>query len=301
MKRKRSHKKMEKEIHVSEKKTLVRKSNIFIDGRYRFGLHEQKILLLVVSKIKMNQDDFIPYRVTWAEIKEISKGYLDTVSKIDKACESLKNKTISIRNGNVVDNFGFLSGWTTHQGQYVEFRVDPSMKNMLLGLLEEGHFTLYDLEFALALPSAHSVRIYEILKSHSWKKQPVEIALDDLKTALDIPLDSPTYKDFGNFRQNVLAPSQKNLKKHTDISFTFTTVKVMRRVVALSLTIRENKKFQRTVQAAAGRDFVRPGDRVLIGGKECQVDGSGLQYETGFFPIGQLTTLLRQGKIKLLS
>lgn len=296
MKKKRLQKKQ-----ITEKKVLVRKSNVFIDGRYRFGLHEQKILLLVVSKIKLNQADFIPYRVTWSEIKEVSKGYLDTVAKIDKACESLKNKTISIKNGNVTDNFGFLSGWKTHQGQYVEFRVDPSMKDMLLGLLEEGHFTLYDLEFALALPSAHSVRIYEILKSHSWKKQPVEITLDDLKTSLDIPLDSPTYKDFGNFRQNVLNPAKKNLKEHTDISFTFETVKVMRRVVAISFAIRENKKFQRTVQAAAGRDFVRPGDIVLIGGKECMVTESGTQYETGYLAIGQLTTLLREGKIKLIS
>lgn len=296
MKRKRAQKEK-----VIERKELVRKSNVFIDGRYRFGLHEQKILLLVVSKIKMNQSDFVPYRVTWGEIKQVSKGYLDTVAKIDKACESLKNKTISIKSGSVTDNFGFLSGWKTHQGQFVEFRVDPSMKDMLLGLLEEGHFTLYDLEFALALPSAHSVRIYEILKSHSWKKQPVEISLDDLKTSLDIALDNTTYKDFGNFRQNVLEPSKKNLKEHTDISFTFTTIKVMRRVVALSFTIRENKKFQRTVQAAAGRDFVRPGDTVLIGGKECCVDGSGLQYGASFFGIGQLTTLLKEGKIKLLS
>jgi len=127
-KMKRSQK---KEVQVSEKKTMVRKSNIFIDGRYRFGLHEQKILLLVVSKIKMNQADFVPYRVTWAEIKEISKGYLSTVAKIDKACESLKNKTISIKTGDVTDNFGFLSGWKTHQGEYVEFRLDPSMKAML--------------------------------------------------------------------------------------------------------------------------------------------------------------------------
>lgn len=282
----------------NKKKVVVRKSNVFIDGRYRFGLHEQKILLLVVSQVKTDQAEFVPFRVPWAEIKRISKGGLNTVSKIDKACGNLKNKTISIKSGKEIDNFGFLSGWKTYQGKYVEFRLDPSMKKMLLGLLEEGNFTLYDLEFALALPSPHAVRMYEIIKSHAWKKQPIIIPLDDLKRSLDIPLNSKTYSDFGNFRQFVLNRSQKNLKKYTDIGFTFKAIKDGRKVGAVEFNITENKKFQRTVQAAAGKNFVKSGDVVFIDGKECEVYDGGCYYRNGAIPLGQLNQMLMTGKAK---
>ena len=110
-----------------EKKIVARKSNIFVDGSYRFGLHEQKILLMVVSKVKMDEKDFVPYYVPWDEIKRMSNNELNTVKKIDNACVNLKNKTISIKSGKEVDNFGFLSGWKTYEGRHVEFRLDPGM------------------------------------------------------------------------------------------------------------------------------------------------------------------------------
>ncbi len=283
-----------------DKKAVVRKSNIFIDGRYRFGLHEQKILLMVVSQVRTDEKDFVPYRVHWDEIKRVSRGKLNTVAKIDKACENLKNKTISIKKGQVVDNFGFLSGWKTHQGQYVEFRLDPSMRSMLLGLLEEGNFTLYDLEFALALPSSHAVRMYEILKSHVWKKQPVIIPLDDLKMSLDIPPKGKAYANFSDFRRFILERVKKNLLKYTDIAFTYTTIKEGRRVGAISFRIRDNKKFQRTIQAAAGRSMACPGDTILIEGREYEVHSSGCFYADGTIPMAKVNKMLLEGKAELL-
>ena len=279
------------------KSAVVRKSNVFIDGRYRFGLHEQKILLLIVSQVRTDQKEFIPYRVSWSEIKRISKGKLNTVAKIDKACESLKNKTISVKDGRVTDNFGFLSGWKTYQGKFVEFRIDTGMKSMLLNLLEEGNFTLYDLEFALALPSPHAIRMYEILKSQVWKKQPVEIALDDLKHALDIPRNSSTYSNFSNFRQFILNRSQKNLEQHTDIIFKYEPVKEGRKVVSVRFSINDNKKYQKTVQAESKRDFVRPGDLILIAGEECEVLSGGCYYKEQAIPIGELNRMYHKKEI----
>lgn len=282
-----------------KKKAVVRKSNVFINGSYRFGLHEQKILLMVVSKVKMDEKDFVPYRVPWDEIKRMSNNRLNTVKKIDNACVNLKNKTISIKSGKEVNNFGFLSGWKTYEGRHVEFHLDPGMKKMLLGLLAEGHFTLYDLEFALALPSTHAVRMYEILKSHSWKKQPVEVSLDDLKQSLDIPFNSKTYVNFSNFRQFILNRTQKNLTKYTDLTFTYKPVKDGRKVGSIEFNIKENRKFQRTVQAAAGREFVKPGDVLIINGEEYTVDESCSCYnKNGAVPAGQLNEMLRIGTAK---
>jgi plasmid replication initiation protein len=287
-----------KEVPVSK----VRKSNVFVDGRYRFNLHEQKILLQVISKIRMDEKEFSSYFVSWDELKKISNNYLDSSKKVDESCEKLKNKTIKIKKGNVEDNFGFLSGWTTTPGQGVHFRIDPGMKSMLLDLLEEGNFTLYNLECAMALNSSHAIRLYEVLKSQQWKKQPVTLPLDKIKWSLDIDQKSPTYSDFGTFRVHILEKAQKAFKEHTDIVFTYIPIKEGRRVVALEITIRENTKYQTTVQSEVVKketETLLPGSIIMMGGKEYEFTGSGMYMENGCMPAGDVFKLIKQGKAKV--
>lgn len=285
----------------TEKK--VRKSNIFIDGRYRFTANEQKVLLLVISKIEMFDYDFEPYKVPWNEIKNATNGKVNTVKKIDVVCESLKNRTIKIRKGHIENNFGFLSGWEVSPGNHVLFRVDPGMAGLLLDLLKDGNFTLYNLECVLSLNSAYSIRMYEILKSNLWKKQPLHISLDSLKWSLDIDLKNKSYTDFGNFRQFVLERAKKDLKKHTDIQFTYEKIKDGRRIGGLLFTITKNKSFQRTIQSKCTSEEIKKtvtvGDIVMINGVECEVLIGGCYYKKGMLPTGQLNTLLNEGKIQI--
>lgn len=282
-----------------EESVKVRKSNVFASGRYRFGLHEQKLLLQIISKIGRDQKEFTEYFINWKEIQDLSKDYLSTVSKINQACEKLKNKTIKIKKGNVEENFGFLSGWRTTAGQGVHLRIDPCMKEMLLDLLETGQFTLYSLECALSLNSAQSIRLYEIFKSGQWKQQPVLYTLDQLKWALDIPLENSTYSDFGAFRVNILERAQKAFKKHTDIIFSFVPVKEGRRVVAIEVSVRENAKHQTTITGVAAKESAKklsPGSIIILGGKEYEYTGSGVYTDKGVIPGGKLFQLISEGK-----
>lgn len=286
---------------VKKPEIQVRKSNVFIDGRYRFNLQEQKILLQIISKIRMDEKEFSSYFVSWSDLKGISKNYLDSAKKIDESCEKLKNKTIKIKKGNSEDNFGFLSGWTVTPGQGVYFRIDPGMKEMLLDLLGGGNFTLFNLECAMSLSSAHSIRLYEVLKSQQWKKQPVMLSLEKIKWSLDIDTNSKTYSDFGTFRVHILEKAQKAFKEHTDIVFTYTPVKEGRKVVALDIIVKDNPKYQRTVQAEAVKEDTKSlvsGDKVMIGGKEYEFTGSGLVMSDGSVPEGVLMQWIKQGKAK---
>lgn len=284
-----------------EPSAKVRKSNVFIDGRYRFNLQEQKILLQIISKIRMDEKDFSSYYVSWTELREISNNNLNSTKKIDESCEKLKNKTIKTRKDGVEDNFGFLSGWTVTPGKGVSFRIDPGMRDMLLGLLGDGNFTLFNLECAMSLSSSHSIRLYEVLKSHQWKKQPIIISLEDLKWSLDIDKNSPTYSDFANFRTHILDKSQKAFKTYTDIVFSYYPIKEGRKVVSLEITVTDNSRYQRTVQSQSVKEetkLLAPGDRVLVGGKEYVFEGSGIVMADGSVPAGLLIQWLKQGKAK---
>ena len=289
-------------VKIEEHKSMVRKSNVLIDGRYRFNLQEQKILLQIISKIRMDEKEFSSYFISWEELKRVSNDRLNTAKKIDESCEKLKNKTIKIKKGNVEDNFGFLSGWKTTPGQGVHFRIDPGMKDMLLDLLSEGKFTLYNLECAMALNSAHSIRLYEIIKSHQWKKQPVTLTLDEIKWSLDIDKNSPTYSDFGSFRVFILEKAQKSFKQHTDIVFSYIPIKEGRKVVSLEITVKENTKYQTTVQGEISKETTKtlsPGSIIIMGGNEYEYTGSGMYTEKGVIPGGEVYKLIKQGKAKV--
>lgn len=284
---------------LPETKAKVRKSNVLIDGRYRFNMQEQKILLQILSKVGMDEKEFSPYFLSWEDLLEVSKGRLNTSKKIDESCEKLKNKTIKIKSGNSENNFGFLSGWTVTPGQGVEFRIDPGMKTMLLDLLKEGNFTLFNLECAMALSSSHAIRLYEIMKSHQWKKQPVNISLESIKYALDIPEDSKTYSDFANFRNRILMAPQKAFKQHTDIVFTFVPKKTARKVTSIEVTIKNNPRYQRTVQGEIVKQeslSLASGDVIILDGKEYTFVDGGIVMGAGALPTGKIMQLLKDGR-----
>ena len=282
-----------------EENRHVRKSNVFVEGRYRFGVIEQKILLAIISKIRIEDKEFVPYRISWSDLKEISRDNLTSTRKLDQSCEKLKGKTIKIREGEKQINFGFLSGWTVVPGAYAEFRIDPGMKEMLLDLLSEGRFTLYNLECVLSLGSTYSIRMYELLKAKQYRRKPFYVPLGDLKWILDIDEKSPSHAHFGMFRRLVLEKAKKDLQRHTDIKFTYKTVKERRKVVGIEFHVMTNGTYQKTVTALVDkRKFIRDGDTVVIGGKDFFVqDGCARDDEGLPIPIGQLNGMLKKGKL----
>lgn len=284
-----------------EKERHVRKSNIFVEGRYRFGVNEQRILLSIISKIKLSDTEFQPYRLQWNYLKKITNNRYKSSEDLNQACQRLKNKTVIIDDDGKQHGFGFLSGWTIDPGKWVEFRIDPCMKSMLLDLIEGGKFTLYKLECILALGSAYSIRLYELLKSLEWKYQPVEIPLNKLRWTLGVEAGSLAERRFDIFKSKILDKAQRDLAKHTDIKFTYRKILELRKVVALQVTISENKKYQTTIASHTGKtEIARDGDKVLLDGKEYTVEGDCIRLSDGPMPIGYLNQLVKKGVAKKL-
>lgn len=67
-------------------------------------------------------------------------------------------------------------------------------------------FTSYKLENVVKLKSSYAIRIYELLKQYE-KLQERTFLLDDLRKMLGA---EDIYPAYGNFKQRVLMPAQKN-------------------------------------------------------------------------------------------
>jgi plasmid replication initiation protein len=126
---------------------------------------------------------------------------------------------------------------------YIGISFHPRMKPYLLQL--NNKFTMYDVRNILKLPSAYSIRIYELLKQYEniGKRK---LKVEELKDILGIENEYPLY---ANFKQRVINKAQKDMKEHTDIMFTFEEIKSGRSITDIIFFIKTNPTFFQEIEA----------------------------------------------------
>lgn len=211
---------------IDSRNNLVTKSNVLIEANYKLGVVEQKIILCLASNIQLNDSDFKTYTLP---IKEFNKllGLKGTpkYTELRQITKDMMQKVFEVRIDKKVIQVAWLSYVAYNESEgTVDIRFDPFLRPYLLEL--KKNFTSYKLENVVKLKSTYAIRIYELLKQYE-KLQERTFLLNDLRKMLGAENIYPAY---GNFKQRVLMPAQKELKKKTDISFEIQEVKVCRRV-----------------------------------------------------------------------
>jgi plasmid replication initiation protein len=213
---------------------------MLIEANYKLGVVEQKIILCVASNIQPDDSDFKTYTLPIKEFYSLLglKG-TPKYTELRQITRELMQKVFEVRIENKVIQVAWLSyvAYNETEGT-IDLRFDPFLRPYLLQLKRE--FTSYKLENVVKLKSSYAIRIYELLKQYE-KVQERTFSLSDLRKALGAEAIYPAY---GNFKQRVLMPAQKELKKKTDISFEIEEVKKGRRVEKIKFFIisQKNKK-----------------------------------------------------------
>lgn len=89
------------------------------------------------------------------------------------------------------------------------------------------------------------------------------------------------------------------MSKHTDISFTYKTIKEGRKVSSIEFSVKENKVVQQTVTGALAKKYkftLKNGDRVEIAGREYVFDCGIVRLDDGVIPQQKIEELIRIGK-----
>jgi len=226
------------ELVETNSSKLVTKSNLLIEANYKLGVVEQKIILCLASNIQPNDSDFKTYTLPIKEFTNLLglKGkpkYTD----LKQTTKNLMQKVFEVRINKKVIQVSWLSyvAYNETEGT-IDLRFDPFLRPYLLELKRE--FTSYKLENVVKLKSSYAIRIYELLKQYE-KIQERTITLSDLRKMLGA---EDIYPAYGNFKQRVLVPAQKELKKKTDISFEIEEIKEGRRVEKVKFIIQSGKK-----------------------------------------------------------
>ena len=218
----------------------VTKHNDLIESTYKLTLQQQRILLIIASRVQPQDDTFKLYRFNTKDIIDILglKSVSNYYNQIKDIVNGLQKETLTIKTKGRETNFSWVitSDYVSQQG-YFQIQLHPELRPYFIELKEK--FTKYRLENVLRLNSSYSIRIYELLKQYEGLGNRT-FEVDELKFLLSI---EPTkYKQYSHLKDRVILPSHRELKEHTDISFEFNEIKTGRKITKIQFIIRANSK-----------------------------------------------------------
>lgn len=226
----------------------VTKANTLVEAKYKLTALQEKFILLMVSYIQPDDDEFEYYKIRIKDIIEALeiKSNKRAYQYLRNAITSLQQQTFEIgktvdgKERSLVVNWVASSEYFLGDG-YVEFEFSRKLKPYLLDL--KGQFTSFQLKNALRLDSWYSIRLYQLLKQYENSISPGfgkrKLKVEAIKMTLKI---ADKYKLYADFKRSVLETAKQEIINKTDLKFTYKEHKIGRKVDAIEFIITSNTK-----------------------------------------------------------
>ena len=203
-------------------KSVVVKSNSFIETRGHLDIKESRIMSWAIAQIEKDDEDFKMYQInrqTMLSLLGFESG--TTLGSIERLFEKMRVHSVEL-----VDPARDLGkdGWcrvgliSAHQynskTEIFSFSLAPELKPYLLGL--KKHFTKLDFPVLIGFKLSHTFRLYEICKKELMGESAVSFSrdLEEFKRTLGVV---GKYERYLNLKKRVLEPAIKELKEIAEI------------------------------------------------------------------------------------
>ena len=227
---------------IMSPKALVVKANKLVEARQRLSIQEQRIILLLISKIRPEDVNFLWYKfgiLDFAKFLGIEKSqgiYLD----VRKAVRKLMKRIVTVDRKDRNIDLHWIEAAAYGEKGFVKICMNQVLKPYLLNL--KAQFTKYNISYIVHLRSTYSIRIYELLKRFEYLGE-ATFSLDKLKYMLGV--DPDEYTLYGNFKSKVILVAQKELLEKTDKAFTFEEEKNGKKISEIRFLIKKNDPKQK--------------------------------------------------------
>jgi len=230
-------------IEKNKNNLVVKHKDLIWEARYRLSELGLKVVAILISMIKINDEDFKEYHLRINDLKELINS---DSKKVYEYVDILTNELMSnpFKIGDEKFNWVYYAKY--HKGEnYVILKIAPELKTHLLQIKEK--FVKYNIINILPLKSPYVIRLYEILKSklseythyNKSKSLTFELKINWLREHFKIP---ESYQYSSHIKKRIIEKAQKQFKEKTDITFTYKEQKIGRKVDRLIITVKENSK-----------------------------------------------------------
>lgn len=264
-----------KKVIVSNK--IIETKNTFdIDGillskKNISSLDAQKLFFIAISKIaNAKKEDkakiyenpiFIPIK-SLAELTGINKNGLYTRIKdasrvlLGSFIESYEDMEGDEKYFNMISLVSSCKYTSINGAKGVLIKLNRDLQDEFI---IERDFTQLSLESIVLLSSKYSIKLYSLLKyQHDYSqvsKKEIIIELEKLKFLLDSHKND-SYKKVGLFKNKVLIPSIKEINSKTELSVTFDTVKVGKKITSIKFDVKCQVNQSKNIYDDAMKDIL---------------------------------------------
>jgi len=248
---------------LTRREYLVVKGNELIQkNRFELSLPEQKTIAYICSMIKpietLDRVKEVPFQLEYDfNIRDYckvcgidyagGKNYKDVKATLKK----LADRSMWLDDGESETLMRWLSYVKINKkSEKVQIEIDRTIAPFLFDLQEK--FTHYQLYNILAMKSAFSVRIYELMKSYAFQKVKT-FEINELKRLLGVE-NVKSYVNFNLFKTKVLEKAQEEINELTDINIFFEPITQGRKVIKVKFQIETKKPIERLIAGETAND-----------------------------------------------
>lgn len=250
------------EILKSREYLVVKGNELIQQNRFELSLPEQKTIAFICSMIKpIELDDRasgVPFQLEYefnirdycmvcGINKDNGKNYADIKATLKKLSD--RSQWLDDGNGEVLVRWLAKVRVNKKSGKAL-VELDRDLIPFLFDLGQK--FTQYQLYNILAMKSAFSVRIYELMKSYAFQKSKT-FDLDDLKHLLMVD-NVKSYDRFPSFRQKVLEKAREEINELTDINIYFEPITKGKKVIKVKFRIEQKNPIEKMLAGATAND-----------------------------------------------
>ena len=213
------------------KNLIVTQANALAMSAQKMTLQEKRLLLLLISQIRMTDSNLKTYRIFVSEVVdylEIKSN--DVYATLQNVCDKLMSRVLTVKEDDGSwEKFQWVSKCkyivkekSSYKKSYLEMRIHEDLQPLLLNL--KTRFGSIPLRQIAIMRSVNSIRLLEILyfQSHNVNIKEFYFDLKDLKKRLGL---EGMYKNFAFFRRDVLERARIECIEKSPITFLYETKK----------------------------------------------------------------------------
>jgi len=217
------------------KKKIVVKSYGLVNSRYKLTVAEANFVYILMEKIHRKDEEFKLYEISKQELEIILNSEQKSI-RLDLLTDNLMKKILKIETERGWKKFTwFQSMEYINEMGMIEVKISEDLKPHLLNL--KNRFVQCELENLLSFKSIYSKRLYELLVEYQ-KIGNRTIKVKDMQDMFQVPKSLLVYADFKRF---VLEVALKEINEKTDLNFSYTPIKLGRKVDRIQFDIKFKK------------------------------------------------------------